>query len=45
MRFSAISCGRPQDVLFVKFTEPFAPTELREVSFVSGGEWVVLNVT
>lgn len=45
VRQSAISSGRPLDVAYVKFTGPFASTEVREVSFANGGEWIVFTVT
>ena len=45
VRASAVSSGRPLDVMFVRFTESHSPTEVREVSFASGGEWLVFNVT
>lgn len=45
VRASVVASGRPSDIMFVKFTEPFVPTEVREVSFASGGEWIMFNVT
>ena len=45
VRASVVSSGRPLDIVFVRFTGSFTPTELREVSFVNGGEWLVFNVT
>lgn len=45
VRASAVPSGRPLDVMFARFTEPFAPTEIREVSFANGGEWLAFTVT